>query len=81
MNTCRSCKHWSQQTIEEEDEVLSQSYGDRHYCWLLSHKTNEGREISEENDAEAAAHGIGGANITTGPNFGCIHHEEKINET
>lgn len=77
MNLCKTCKHWDEKTVEERDEVEDVTYGGRHYCFLLSDKDNEGFECNSDNDIEAAAHGIGGASITSGPNFGCIHHESK----
>lgn len=79
MNTCKTCRHWSEKTVADNDEVTYDSYSSRHYCWLLSDrdKENEGIKIDSSNDAEAAAHGIGGAAICTGEDFGCIHHSEK----
>lgn len=78
MKACKTCKYWSEKTVGQDDDIENDSYGERHYCNLLSDKSYEGYEISHKNDAEAAAHGIGGAKIATGPEFGCIHWKENL---
>lgn len=76
MKTCKTCKYWSEKTVADHDKVSYNSYGVRHYCWLLS-DDDDSISLSHQNDAEAVAHGIGGAAIATGPDFGCIHHTDK----
>lgn len=77
MNTCKDCDHWGKTTVGKHDDVEFDSYEERHYCWLLSKKERKGKVISALNDAESVSHGIGGANIATGSDFGCIHWEKK----
>ena len=62
----------------EQDQVRCDTYGVRHYCGLLSSdKLDEGSGVTEVNDAESVAHGVGGAAIATGPDFGCVHFKAK----
>lgn len=75
--TCDTCLHWSTKTVLEQDGGTCDSYKQRHYCDLLSDKLHLGANIDHANDAEAAAHGVGGAAIATGPKFGCLHHIPK----
>lgn len=75
-NTCETCKHWDDKTVGKRDRVTYDEYAPRRYCWLLSGEESKD-SVTEQNDAMAAALGVGGANIATGPKFGCIHHEPK----
>lgn len=77
MKTCKECVHWSEKSVSDNDEVSYDSYSGRHYCWLLSSKEDKGFGVDCKNDAEAVAHGVGGAAICTGEYFGCVHHRQK----
>lgn len=71
---CKDCQHWGKETVAQTDNVSFNTYGIRHYCHLLSSNDDT---VSDDNDAESVAHGVGGAAIATGPNFGCIHFLEN----
>jgi len=57
---------------EKRDKVVGNAYFPKRYCHNL-----EGKMDDESDGLEAAARGIGGARIVTGPKFGCVHHEPK----
>ncbi len=72
MNTCDTCEHWDDKTVGERDEVRHDGYAPKRYCMMIG-----SGNLPDENSVEAAAQGIGGAALTTGPKFGCIHHTPK----
>lgn len=73
MNTCKTCAYWDPKTVAQRDHVRHDGYAPKRYCYLLG----DGNSLRPEQDVEAAAQGVGGAAITTGPDFGCIHWKEK----
>lgn len=73
MKTCKTCKHWDTVSVGDRDRVSYGSYSPKRYCRLLSDFSDDTDIINEANGVEAAAQGVGGAAITTGPDFGCIH--------
>lgn len=73
MNTCKDCIHWDTLSVAARDQVSFDGYEPKRYCLLLC----MGSELEAACGLEAAAQGIGGADITTGPDFGCIHFEQR----
>lgn len=65
MNTCDTCKWWIEH-IETEQEYQ------HHQC--TNPKFGNGDSESDGLDLDDYYEGI---SITTGPKFGCIHHEPK----
>lgn len=65
MNTCRDCRHWRPKVTDESQGCVSpkMDYG-------YGPKSHEPDHVHIENDE--------GWGMIPGPEFGCIHFEEKL---
>jgi hypothetical protein len=70
MNTCKTCKWWVEHQETKNPNGTVSDYM-HHQC--THHKIGGGDSDTDGLDDQSDFdHGIG-----TGPNFGCIHHEQK----
>lgn len=67
MNRCKTCKHWTPE--EDRFENVGTCYHDK-----LAEYTGRG---SCAPDALIYPYDEGAGHFWTGPEFGCVHHEEK----
>lgn len=63
MNTCKTCKWWGHETITNEHR-------------LCNHPKLDISEGGSKDGLSPGTHPDG--ELTTGPDFGCVHWEQKI---
>lgn len=86
MKTCKTCKWWT--GTPETGEFNPAGFRECK-CPKVTSENNDPDDLVKRNNAGdewtaerndicwASAHDYYQAEIVTGPNFGCIHHEEK----
>lgn len=72
MNTCDSCKYWN----PKESQANAGWGGQCDHPKMISEQKKNYDQAPEDDGTVVMAHDYYPAYLSTGPKFGCIHHEE-----